>query len=351
MLQQDILHWVQRGEEHKLADVEGQSMDWKKCVHTKSGDTVLHIVARTGNKQIFNVLISKGASNCIEQQNQDGKRPLHEAAQAGSLDVVDGLLEQGATLDPLKRGDWTPLMLACTKDDLRVIERLTKEGAKLDLQNKDGWTSFHVACREGFRHIITFLLDIFPNAWNTVSKNGRTPLHTAAMHGHTEIVQMVLRCGHPTNTRDSCGNTPLLDALRMGHLDVAEVLLSSDEGASILEHVDVMGRNVLHIVAEAGCTTAVKYLVEKWSMDVHTTSKNGMTALHWAAKEGQQETLHLLISVGSEVNKQDDKGRTALWLASCGRKHLCAEELRAKGAQEVADHAGVSPCQLLPPSS
>jgi len=33
--------------------------------------------------------------------------------------------------------------------------------------------------REGYAGIITYLLDCDPDVWNTVSKNGRTPLHTA----------------------------------------------------------------------------------------------------------------------------------------------------------------------------
>lgn len=93
------------------------------------------------------------------------------------LDIT--IIIPGATIDPLKRADWTPLMLACTKRNLQVIQYLIRNRANIRLVNKDGWTSFHLACREGDEEIVNYLLDIDDSLWNTVSKNGRSPLHTA----------------------------------------------------------------------------------------------------------------------------------------------------------------------------
>ena len=70
-------------------------------------------------------------------------------------------------------------MLACTKDDQGMVKVLVRAGASLSLKNKDGWTPFHVACREGHPEIVDFLLDADDACWETVSKNGRTPLHSA----------------------------------------------------------------------------------------------------------------------------------------------------------------------------
>ena len=70
-------------------------------------------------------------------------------------------------------------MLACTKDNLETVQCLVESGASLSLRNKDGWTPLHIACRHGNPEIVRFLLDTQPECWDTVSKNGRTPLHTA----------------------------------------------------------------------------------------------------------------------------------------------------------------------------
>ena len=87
-------------------------------------------------------------------------------------------------------------MLACTKSNKAMVELLIKKGASVLLRNKDGWNSFHLACRyvaamrvtdmwytsrEGHLDIITWLLDYNNDVWATISKNKRTPLHTAGM--------------------------------------------------------------------------------------------------------------------------------------------------------------------------
>jgi ankyrin repeat protein len=77
-------------------------------------------------------------------------------------------------------------MLACTKDNREMVEILVGYGASLALKNKDGWNSFHIACREGHPNIVQFLLDTDSVCWETVSKNGRTPLHSAGERGERE---------------------------------------------------------------------------------------------------------------------------------------------------------------------
>lgn len=76
-------------------------------------------------------------------------------------------------------------MLACTKDRLSIVQTLVSCGASLNLTNKDGWTPLHIACRQGNPDIVSCLLDTAPQCWDTTSKNGRTPLHTAGMCSYT----------------------------------------------------------------------------------------------------------------------------------------------------------------------
>lgn len=89
------------------------------------------------------------------------------------------LHQKGVLIDPLKRADWTPLMLACTKPCEPVVRILVEHGASLTLRNKDGWTAFHLACRTGNVSIVAYLLDRDPTVLLSWSKNGRMPLHTA----------------------------------------------------------------------------------------------------------------------------------------------------------------------------
>ena len=82
-------------------------------------------------------------------------------------------------------------MLACTKENTEMVKVLVGYGASLSLRNKDGWTPFHIACREGHPDIVHFLLDTERSCWETVSKNGRTPLHTAGENGEVCTLELI----------------------------------------------------------------------------------------------------------------------------------------------------------------
>lgn len=49
----------------------------------------------------------------MEAENNDGRRPLHWAAQGGSADTVRLLLEEGARYDSTDDRGRTPLMVSC----------------------------------------------------------------------------------------------------------------------------------------------------------------------------------------------------------------------------------------------
>merc|ERR550539_1251728 len=104
----------------------------------------------------------------LESTNLEGKRPLHEAAQYGKYETVKLLLTKAVEVDPIKRADWTPLMLAATKvgsDALKVIRILLEQGnANAGLQNKDGWNTFHLAAREGNLDILNLIFEKSPTS-------------------------------------------------------------------------------------------------------------------------------------------------------------------------------------------
>ncbi|KAL3161891.1 hypothetical protein ABBQ38_008978 [Trebouxia sp. C0009 RCD-2024] len=55
---------------------------------------------------------------------------------------------------------------------------------------------------------------------------GSTPLHQAAMHGHTNVVQSLLAYGADANARTADGDSPLMCAASDGHAEVVKLLLA-----------------------------------------------------------------------------------------------------------------------------
>ncbi|XP_077565469.1 ankyrin repeat domain-containing protein 16 isoform X1 [Stigmatopora nigra] len=306
-----------------------------------SGDTLVHYAARHGHLDILDYLLKEVGTN-VEVYNNDYKRPLHEAASMSHLACVSYLLQMGAMVDSLKKADWTPLMMACTRRNLSVIRELMDYSADPFLKNKDGWNAFHIACREGDPLVVAHLLDVAPDVWKTKSKTGRTPLHTAAMHGCEEVANILLeRCRYASDDKDSCGITPFMDAVRNGHISLAKLLLEKHQASPTA--VDTIGVQPVHQVAVTGQEGALCFLVRELQVDVNQRATGlEFTALHYAAKEGHASTIKTLLDLGADLQARDKKGRTALHMASIGQHAEAAKTLLRFGLEDYPDASGIT---------
>ena len=99
---------------------------------------------------------------------------------------------------------------------------------------------------EGHHHCVAFLIPLTPTTHEHPS--GITPVHTASLGGHKDVVEVLAGAGWPLNARDSIGNTPLHWAAQEGKLDVTKYLLehgvdplaSNNDGKTVLVVVVVV---------------------------------------------------------------------------------------------------------------
>ncbi|CAL8100952.1 unnamed protein product [Orchesella dallaii] len=287
----------------------------------KSGDTALHLCAINGYLDMMRYLVEEENAN-LEKINLEGKTALHDAAQFSQLEIVEYLLSKGANVNVVKRADWTPLMLACTKQNISVIQALVRSGADFNFINKDGWTCLHIAAREGNTDIISYLLEsckdgkLRKTLQERKSRNGRKPVHTAVMHGHLEVLKLLVAgCSSlELNEEDNCGTTPLMEACRFGFMEIIEYLIV--EVGIDPQAVNKNGVGLLHVAAEANQGDVIKVLVNKYQVDINAASEQLlMTPLHWAAREGNLSAVKVLAQLKADTAIRDMKGRTPADLA------------------------------------
>ncbi|XP_077639841.1 ankyrin repeat domain-containing protein 16 [Lonchura striata] len=342
-----LLRLVQEGnvdvlrDELRLEEIpEARSWRWGRLE-----DSLLHHAARLGHRDVLEFLVREMGMD-TEVANGDYKRPIHEAVSMGHQECVSFLLERGASVDCLKKADWTPLMMACTRKNLGVIKTLVEHGANPLLRNKDGWNCFHIASREGHPQVLRYLLDVSPSCWDTESTTGRTPLHTAAMHGCSQVVELLLeRCQYQPDSRDSCGVTPFMDALQNGHVGIARLLLEKHQACPTA--VDALGAQALHRAAVTAQDGSIQFLVSELGVDVNARATSlQLPALHYAAKEGHGHTIQTLLSLGADLQAKDGKGRSALHVASAGQRAAAAGILLRAGLRDAPDATGTLAQQL-----
>ncbi|XP_011635023.1 ankyrin repeat domain-containing protein 16-like isoform X2 [Pogonomyrmex barbatus] len=230
----EILRACQNGDLDRIKTIlekEGHRIrGWGSFGHEVSGDTVLHVAAQAGNMSIVKYLSKHTDEFKVNVKNKDMKTPLHCAAQFAREDVLKYLLEKGAEVDALKRADWTPLMLACTKSGPTAhecIKALLAAKANASFRNKDGWPSLFIACRTGDEESVNILLKHWPEGIHEWTNNGRTVLHIAALHGHERVIDLLVRANADVNAQDSSGSTPLREAAKHGNLDMRETNIAT----------------------------------------------------------------------------------------------------------------------------
>ncbi|NXE54733.1 ANR16 protein, partial [Casuarius casuarius] len=290
--------------------------------------------------------LAEGLGLGLEGVDGDYKRPLHEAAAAGRAACVLYLLQKGASVDCLKKADWTPLMMACTRQNLEVIQHLVEHGANPMLKNKDGWNCFHIASREGHLPVLQYLLAVSPGCWDTESTIKRTPLHTAGKEGPVTARHMGREeCQYKPDSRDNCGVTPFMDAIQNGHVNIARLLLEKHQACP--SAADAMGAQSLHLAAVTAQDGAIRFLVSELGVDVNERATAlQLTALHYAAKEGHARTIETLLSLGADVHAKDGKSRSALHVACAGQHAASAQILLQAGLRDSPDSTGTLARQL-----
>jgi hypothetical protein len=88
-----------------------ECFDKNKALNAKDdhGDTLLHFASRIHNIPVMKLLIELGADP--EAVNEHGRRPIHEAID--SFECVSFLVHtHHVDVNAMKRGDWTPIMIA-----------------------------------------------------------------------------------------------------------------------------------------------------------------------------------------------------------------------------------------------
>ena len=91
---QDLAEEVKLSDFEKITDREAHVANLKEQLEDGSGNTLLHVSVRTGNKEIVLYLLARGLE--INQQNRYGETPLHfVCGRNRDLDMVKLLVSKG----------------------------------------------------------------------------------------------------------------------------------------------------------------------------------------------------------------------------------------------------------------
>ena len=223
---------------------------------------------------------------------------LSVAAMNHDIVAVGTLIKAGADVNGAQGDGTTALHWAATHNDLAMTEMLLAAGADVRAKTRLGeMTPLFMAAKNGNADIIRALLKAGADA-KAASTLGTTALMLAAGSGSKEAVEVLIKAGAPVNAKDvNQGQTALMFAAAQGRAEVIRVLAAN--GAELNATSLVPTRTVKKEEGEGAGGGGVR---RRGNTNPQPLALGGLTAMHFAAREGHVDAIRALVEAGADVN-------------------------------------------------
>ncbi len=231
------------------ATLDEKSTGWPK------GDTALHLACMSGNKELVSALLDTHQLP-LDSMGSRKQTPLQVACLSGHKELAIMLIQMGASLQTREDSalpyacssgnvelvkelidtfkcqieervnyKMTALEAACNAGQINVVEFLLERGASLTNNNAHGQTPLHHACESGNTELVARLIEKYKYPVNARDYGDLTPLHHAIRYSIIEVIQTLLEHGADVHTQDEYGNSPLSEAYDRNNKELLRELI------------------------------------------------------------------------------------------------------------------------------
>ncbi len=122
---------------------------------------------------------------------QDPNQQLRNWAGAGQIKAMQAIMESGELdVDSRDSDGWTALMYAAKSGHDDIIQLLLDAGATVDIENDAKETALHLASTYGRTQVVRLLLEADAD-FTVVDASGRTPLFWAIERKRAEVIELL----------------------------------------------------------------------------------------------------------------------------------------------------------------
>lgn len=172
------------------------------------------------------------------------------------------------------------------------------------------------------------LLSVLSLTACATAATSNTALVKAVVFNDTKAVAQALKAGVDPNSRDEKGNPLLVIAMREKSADVATLLINDQR--TDLDATNAAGENAMMIASLQGLTPMVKLLIDKDA----EVNKKGWAPLHYAATNGHDDIVQILLDASAYVDAESPNGTTPLMMAARGG-HITTCKVLLDGGADV----------------
>jgi len=191
------------------------------------------------------------------------------------------------------------LHYACRNGQEDIAAYLLSRGSPPDHPDQDGLTPMTMAVISGKANCVATLLE-FDASVDSVNDTA-VPLNLACQYGHTDIVRILLP-RNPKITSNSEGLFPLHLAARAGNKEILALQMAYDKaGIDVQERFSLW--TPLFFAASEGHEDCVRVLLQAGA-SIDTLDDTGHSAMYWAAWSGHLGCMNLLFEAGAKPDKE-----------------------------------------------
>lgn len=182
--------------------------------------------------------------------------------------------------------------------DTKTVRALLAQKADVNARSSDGSSALLWLAHWNDLDTANLLLGAGADA-NATNDFQTTPLSEACINGNAPFVRSLLKSGAKPNTPIATGETPLMICAKSGSADAVRILV--EYGATVNAKEPAQGQTALMWAAAERHPDVVQAFIDSHA-DLTANSKQGFTAIHFAARVGDLESVKELLAAGVDVN-------------------------------------------------
>lgn len=230
---------------------------------------------------------------------------LFYLARMGDLKSLQTLVKQEQNLDlnHLSSQDYSALMYGVLREQEDVVQFLLQQGASPDFKNKRLQSALSLAAKGGQLSLVK-LLHSSGSQVNQQDSQGNSPLMWASYWAHKDVVQYLLKAGANPNITNQEGDSALGLVIQGGQ--AAQINLSHQP----LLLKDAHGR-VFRLPSSPVDLLIIDTLLQ-YKAQINHANQAGQTPLMLAAEKQALDMVRLLLKRGADPGLTDKNGKNAL---------------------------------------
>lgn len=263
----------------------------------------------------------------IDLADDEGATLLILAAQAGAVKGVSLLLKAGAEVNKMNQWKQSALYCALHSNSVEVVELLLKHGANPNMPADTGHSPLEVTIGKNNVEFAKVLLEYSPDVTSLMT-SGQPPAFLATRLGAYDVLELLLPHINVDDVWD--GERLIHNACWRGVEGVVKKLIRL--GANLDDAPDGTPKATpVALVVECGHNSLLRALLVGGAL-TECPLPNMSAPLHIAASRGNVDACKQLLRAGCNIDAEDERQRTPLYVAMDANWPQVVELLVSHGA-------------------